>query len=135
MEIKMNISKEELCKGLPNCFYETFLYLEDNHSHGGIDYNILREIFVRYLQSTIGYNLSNIKGVVMNIPHPDTQNREYPERRRFSQMDPQVLGLLLKQRELKGGKRQSIQSNFLTVPESQHEIKTSSVLTVELVTT
>lgn len=65
--------------------------------------------------------MNNIKGISMSIPHPDTQTREFPERRRFSQMDPQVLGLLLKQRELKnGGKRQSIQTNFLTVPESQH---------------
>ena len=46
-------------------------------------------------------------------------------------MDPQVLGLLLKQRDLKaGGKRQSVQSNFLTIPESLPSIRTPTINTV-----
>ena len=34
----------------------------------------------------------------MTIAHPDIQSKQIAERRRFSQIDPQVLGLLLKQR-------------------------------------
>lgn len=51
-------------------------------------------------------------------------------------MDPQLLGLLLKQRDIiNGGKRQSVQTNFLTVPSCDQDVKSASFTTIELVTT
>lgn len=52
-QMKQNISKSVLCEGLPDCFIQTFMYLEEVISSSNIDYDRLIKWFTPAPSSTL----------------------------------------------------------------------------------